>query len=194
MTKLSPFTFSVPLLPPSVNHYKQPSVRGGMYRTREVTAFIDAVCLLSGRTRMTGNFYELELTFHLGPKKRNLSSNDLDNFLKVSLDALGDKGARIIVNDGRVLDLHVHKRFVLTDRDERTDFSLEGKQLNENEVFSGRALQSAPRSYSTEGSQTDKADSPQIRHASTFPEKRRAHAGRDETGTDAGPQSLRADR
>lgn len=131
--------FSVPLLPPSVNHYRQPKRGGGWYRAAEALAFVDAVCVFSHRVMMTGNFYEVSLTFHLGPKKHKLSSNDLDNFLKVALDALAR--ARVIVNDGRVLDLYVHKRFVSTDRDERTDFQIEGRQLDEREVFSGRSLQ-----------------------------------------------------
>ena len=131
--------FSVPLLPPSVNHYKQPKRGGGWYRAADAIAFVDAVCVFSHRMMVTGNFYDVELTFHLGPKKHKLSSNDLDNFLKVALDSLAR--ARVIVNDGRVLELSVHKRFVSTDREERTDFSVEGRQLDEREVFSGRALQ-----------------------------------------------------
>jgi Holliday junction resolvase RusA-like endonuclease len=135
--------FSVPLLPPSVNHYKQPRCGGGWYRAADAIAFVDAVCVFSHRIMVTGNFYEVSLTFHLGPKKQKLSSNDLDNFLKVALDSLAR--ARVIVNDGRVLDLTVHKRFVSTDREERTDFSVEGMQLDEGEVLSGRALQASAR-------------------------------------------------
>jgi len=135
--------FSVPLLPPSVNHYKQPRRGGGWYRAADAIAFVDAVCVFSHRIMVTGNFYEISLTFHLGPKKQKLSSNDLDNFLKVALDSLAR--ARVIVNDGRVLDLSVHKRFVSTDREQRTDFSVEGMQLDEREVLSGRALQASAR-------------------------------------------------
>ena len=135
--------FSVPLLPPSVNHYKRPKAGGGWFRVADCIAFVDAVCVFSHRIMVTGNFYEISLTFHLGPKKQKLSSNDLDNFLKVALDSLAR--ARVIVNDGRVLDLSVHKRFVSTDREQRTDFSVEGMQLDEREVLSGRALQASAR-------------------------------------------------
>jgi Holliday junction resolvase RusA-like endonuclease len=135
-----------------VNHYKHPKRGGGFFRAADAISFVDAVCICSGKTPVTGNFYEIELTFHLGPKKQRLSSNDLDNFIKVALDALGR--AQVIVNDARVLDLHVHKRFVGTDRDERTDYSIGGKQLDENQVFLGRLLQSPPRPHPTEGSQT----------------------------------------
>jgi Holliday junction resolvase RusA-like endonuclease len=138
-----PFRFTVPLLPPSVNHYKKPKRGGGWYRAAESIAFIDAVCVFSGKTKVTGNFYALELFFFLGPSKRNLSSNDLDNFQKVAIDALGRAG--VIVNDGRILDLHVHKRFVSTDRDERTEYFVTGRQLDEGEVFSERELSTAAR-------------------------------------------------
>jgi Holliday junction resolvase RusA-like endonuclease len=128
-----PFHFSVPLLPPSVNHYKQPKRGGGWYRAKEAIAFVDAVCLLSHKTKVTGNFYGLELWFFLGPSKRNLSSNDVDNFQKVAIDAL--VRATVIKTDGRLLDLHVHKRFVATDREERTEYFVTGRQLDEREVF-----------------------------------------------------------
>jgi Holliday junction resolvase RusA-like endonuclease len=133
--------FSVPLLPPSVNHYKQPKRGGGWYRAAEAIAFADAVSVFSLRQMVTGNFYEVSLTFHLGPKKQKLSSNDLDNFLKVALDSIAVAG--VIVNDGRVLDLYVHKRFVATGREERTDFEVVGRQLDEGEVFRGRTLQTS---------------------------------------------------
>jgi Holliday junction resolvase RusA-like endonuclease len=130
--------FFVPLLPPSVNHYKKPKRGGGWYRSAESMAFTDAVCLFSGKTKVTGNFYALELFFFLGPSKRNLSSNDLDNFQKVAIDALGRAG--VIVNDGRILDLHVHKRFVSADRDERTEYYVTGRQIDEREIFPKRNL------------------------------------------------------
>lgn len=132
----APFRFVVPFLPPSVNHYKKPRRGGGFYRVAECGSFINAVCVFSGKTKVTGNFYGLEIWFFLGPSKRNLSSNDLDNFQKVAIDALGRAG--VIVNDGRILDLHLHKRFVATDREERTEYFVTGRQLDESEIFGGR--------------------------------------------------------
>ena len=125
--------FSVPMLPPSVNHYKQMRRGGGMYLTKQATAFADQTFLLSRGIMITGNFYEIDLTFYLGPKRQKLSSHDLDNFIKVAIDALAR--AHVITNDGRVLDLHVHKRFCSTERDERTEFSVEGKQIDERALF-----------------------------------------------------------
>lgn len=130
-------TFSVPLLPPSVNHYKQPRRSGGWYRAAEAIGFIDAVCIFSGKTLVTGATYEVDLTFYLPPSKRSLSSNDLDNFLKVSLDSLATAG--VIRNDGAILDAHIHKRFVNSEREARTTYIVTGKEPkheHESEVLS----------------------------------------------------------
>jgi len=130
----TPFRFTVPLLPPSVNHYKGVRKNGGFYRKREAVAFVDAVCVISRKTMVTGNFYTVEIFFFLGPSKRNLSSNDLDNFQKVGIDALVRAG--VIKTDGRILDLHLHKRFVATDRDQRTEYFVSGRQIDEEKLFS----------------------------------------------------------
>jgi Holliday junction resolvase RusA-like endonuclease len=132
----APFRFTVPLLPPSVNHYKGVRKNGGFYRKREAVAFVDAVCVFSRKTMVTGNFYTVEIFFFLGPSKRNLSSNDLDNFQKVGIDALVRAG--VIKTDGRILDLHLHKRFTETDREERTEYFVTGRQVDETEVLAGR--------------------------------------------------------
>jgi len=133
----APFRFTVPLLPPSVNHYKAARKNGGFYRKREAVAFVDAVCVVSRKTMVTGNFYTVEIFFFLGPSKRNLSSNDLDNFQKVGIDALVRAG--VIKTDGRILDLHLHKRFVAGDREERTEYFVTGRQLDERAIFTNHA-------------------------------------------------------
>lgn len=154
------FRFVVPLLPPSVNHYKKPRRGGGWFRVAECASFIDAVCVFSGKTKVTGNFYALEIWFFLGPGKRNLSSNDLDNFQKVAIDALVRAG--VIRTDGRILDLHLHKRFVLTDRDERTEYFVTGRELDEREVFSERELPATAGRYSAARSETAQTDPPKL--------------------------------
>lgn len=123
--------FGVPLLPPSVNHYKRPRRLGGFYRRPEALSFVEAVCIFSHKERVPGEFYQVELTFVLPRAKQGLSSNDLDNFLKVALDAIGTAG--VISNDGRVMDLRVHKRFCDADHDARTLYHITGMEPNNEE-------------------------------------------------------------
>lgn len=123
--------FGVPLLPPSVNHYKRPRRLGGFYRGPEALSFVEAVCIFSHKERVPGEFYQVELTFVLPPEKQGLNSNDLDNFLKVALDAIGRAG--VISNDGRIMDLAVHKRFCAENRDASTLYHITGIEANNEE-------------------------------------------------------------
>ncbi|MGH7486321.1 MAG: RusA family crossover junction endodeoxyribonuclease [bacterium] len=116
--------FAVPLIPPSVNHYKTPNGRGGWFRTRETTAFIEAVCVFSHKQPVPGAFYEVEVTFYL-PQNRFLAS-DADNFSKVTLDAL--KVAGVIRDDRYITDHIIHKRTVPDARDSRTEYLVRGKE------------------------------------------------------------------
>lgn len=119
--------FMVPLLPPSVNHYKKPARGGGWYRAAEAIGFVDAVCIFSQKAVVPGDWYQIELTFYLPPsKQRVLASNDADNYLKVALDALGRAG--VISNDGRIFDLIVHKRFCRTEQESRTVYHVTGME------------------------------------------------------------------
>src|SRR5262245_22148255 len=117
-------TFTVPLIPPSVNHYKKPSRRGGFYVTAEAQAYIDAVCLLSRGLKVTGDAYRIGISFYLGPPKQHLGRFDLDNFAKVAIDALVKAGC--IRNDARIFDLYLVKRFVSNAREERTTYVVKG--------------------------------------------------------------------
>jgi Holliday junction resolvase RusA-like endonuclease len=78
--------FTVPLVPPSVNHYKLPSRDGGYYLTPEATAFKDAVALLSGGQHLVAKRYAVNLAIYLGRGQRG----DIDNFPKCVLDGLKD--------------------------------------------------------------------------------------------------------
>jgi Holliday junction resolvase RusA-like endonuclease len=78
--------FTVPLVPPSVNHYKMPRKGGGYYLTPEATAFQDAVALLSGGQSLVARRYAVNLAIYLGRGQRG----DIDNFLKCVLDGLKD--------------------------------------------------------------------------------------------------------
>lgn len=119
-------TFDVPLIPPSVNHYKLPAKHGGFYVTKEAQAFIDAVCMI-GRTAakilpLPGKFYEVTLTVYVSDKK--FLRADSDNMEKCAFDGLTKAG---IITDDRYITRHYHRRVkVSTATQERTEFSVIG--------------------------------------------------------------------
>lgn len=120
--------FSVPLIPPSVNHYKRPNGRGGWFITKEAQAFTEAVCMI-GRTAapvlpIAGKFYAVTLTVWVNEKK--FLRADSDNMEKVAFDALTKAG---IIRDDRYITRHQHNRFpVATAAEERTEYTVCGRE------------------------------------------------------------------
>lgn len=121
-------TFTVPLIPPSVNHYKRPRLMGdltrGFYVTKEAQAFIDAVCMLSGRQLVPGRYYQVSIQFHIPAAEFHRC--DVDNFSKVSCDALTTAG--LISDDRYISDLHLVKRPVTEPQDARTVYQILGRE------------------------------------------------------------------
>ena len=98
-------SFTVPLVPPSVNHYKKPRGRGyGYYVTEEAKAFKQAVALFAKRRKVEAKYYELEAHIYLGHGQRG----DGDNFWKVVADGLVEAG--VIRSDAAVTDWILRKR------------------------------------------------------------------------------------
>jgi Holliday junction resolvase RusA-like endonuclease len=111
-------SFTVPFVPPSVNHYKKPVVyrkRGRIFKsftlTEEAKAYKRAVAAFAqGRTLVPNDpkerklaKYELWARIYLGPRQRG----DGDNFNKVLGDGLQDAG--VILNDNAIKRWHVEK-------------------------------------------------------------------------------------
>jgi Holliday junction resolvase RusA-like endonuclease len=113
--------FSVPLLPPSVNHYK---VRR-FYNSPEAQAFIEAVCIFSRKQRVEGPRYQVEIAYDLAPGR--LLKSDLDNFSKVALDAL--TAANVIADDRYIVTLRLSKRTAASERDTSTTYKVTGFAL-----------------------------------------------------------------
>lgn len=87
---------SIPLIPPSVNHYKLPKRGGkGFYVSKEAKAFQAAVASLTTGS-IKKDWYYITITIFLGFNQKG----DADNFNKVILDGLVK--ARIITTDARV--------------------------------------------------------------------------------------------
>jgi crossover junction endodeoxyribonuclease RusA len=91
-----PIAFTVPLVPPSVNHYVKHTRDGRHYVTNEAKSFKSAVRLFSRGRVVTAKKYEVEFTVYLGFKQRG----DTDNFAKMVLDSLKDAG--VIHSDAAV--------------------------------------------------------------------------------------------
>lgn len=98
---------TVPLTPPSVNHYKSPYVRHGhiaWYVSKEAKDFKGYIAQFSRRQRVRGKAYKLEVWIYLGYKERG----DGDNFFKVVADGLVD--AEVIDSDAKIVNWHLYKR------------------------------------------------------------------------------------
>ena len=96
--------FTVPGIPPSVNHYIQHTRSGHHYKTDEAKAFEAKVALAAGALR--GRKVEaetVEILVVLGPKRKG----DVDNFAKVVLDSMVRCG--VIRSDASVIKLIVRK-------------------------------------------------------------------------------------
>ena len=111
----------VPLIPPSVNHYK---VRR-FYNSKEAKAYIDAVCIFGRGQKVAGDFFEIEIDLWIVPA--NFLARDLDNFLKVAIDALVTAG--VIPNDRFVREIRARKVALASGgaiRDEQTIYRIRG--------------------------------------------------------------------
>jgi crossover junction endodeoxyribonuclease RusA len=97
-------TITVPLTPPSVNHYAKHTRSGRHYVTAEAHSYLSAVGLFSRNQRVRGKAYKVELWIYLG-KRQKL---DLDNASKCPLDGLVKAG--VIDTDAKIVNLHLYKR------------------------------------------------------------------------------------
>jgi len=104
----------IPIIPPSVNHYKKPYAnrfgadngKGKIcwYRTAAADTFMDLVAIHARGQQIHLEAYYIEVWLNLGPKERM----DVDNCGKVILDSLVKAG--VIHSDAAVTDLALHKR------------------------------------------------------------------------------------
>lgn len=121
--------FEIPLIPPSVNHYKQPGrIRGTWYITKEAQAFIDAVCMIGRNAArvlpIIGKFYYVEVTVYVSEKK--FLRGDSDNMEKVLFDALTKAG---LIKDDRYITRHTNNRVpVALAQEERTVYRIYGRE------------------------------------------------------------------
>jgi Holliday junction resolvase RusA-like endonuclease len=95
--------FTVPLVPPSVNHYVKHTRKGRHYVSGEGKAFKDAVAIFGRGESLQAESYEVRLSIYLGKRGKG----DVDNFAKCCLDGLVEGG--IIRSDAAVDKLTIEK-------------------------------------------------------------------------------------
>lgn len=81
--------FSVPLIPPSVNHYVKHTRSGKHYVTAEARAFKQAVAIFASGRSISAKEYSLEIRVFFGKGQKG----DGDNLFKVPADGLKECGA-----------------------------------------------------------------------------------------------------
>lgn len=95
--------FTVPAVPPSVNHYVKHTRTGRHYVTGEGTAFKEWVGTASRGMQIRWESYGVMIHIFLGAGQKG----DIDNFPKCVLDGLKDYG--VIDSDARVTRLVLEK-------------------------------------------------------------------------------------
>lgn len=112
----------VPLIPPSVNHYKMRTRRGVTFVTADAKAFKAAVCYCSLRntTDPFKTFADCDLEVEVIVYQGKGNKGDVDNYAKCVLDGLVEAG--VIRSDAAITDLTLRKR---RDRDNpRTEINI----------------------------------------------------------------------
>ena len=121
------WSVTVPMIPPSVNHYIQ-HARGGHFTTKKAKSFQDALGVFINQkgTWVTGETFHVWIDVTLGPKERM----DVDNAAKCCLDVLAacfvmrDEKGRIL-SDDRVTHLEVKKYTQSRDQGPLTKITVE---------------------------------------------------------------------
>jgi Holliday junction resolvase RusA-like endonuclease len=96
-------TITVPLIPPSVNHYKMRTRKGVTFVSQEARAFKSAIAVLARGQRADGKFFRVHIGVFLGKGGKG----DVDNFAKCCLDGLVE--ARVIHSDAAITSLTIEK-------------------------------------------------------------------------------------
>lgn len=100
---MSEISFTVPLVPPSVNHYVKHTRSGRHYVTQEAKAFKAAVIIFAARKAVVAKRYAVVCSIYLGKGGRG----DVDNFGKCVLDSL--VSAKVIHSDAAVASFMLEK-------------------------------------------------------------------------------------
>jgi len=110
-------TFTVPIIPPSVNHYKVRFRNGNTVVTAEAIAFKHAIAVYVRGMAISAKKFSVRIEVVLPKGARG----DVDNFPKLCLDGLADAGVFMNRKGKRVSDAYVRHLVVDLDSDSRPD-------------------------------------------------------------------------
>lgn len=110
-------TFTVPLVPPSVNHYVKHTRTGRSYVTAEAMEFKIAIAVYANHSSVRAKTFSVSIAVVLPKRARG----DVDNFPKLCLDGLADAGVFLNRKGKRVSDAYVRHLVVDLDTASRPD-------------------------------------------------------------------------
>lgn len=96
-------SFTVPLVPPSVNHYKMRTRKGVTFVSKEAKEFKRQVGICARGQSVSAEKYQVTIRIYLGHKGKG----DIDNFLKCALDGIAEAG--VIHSDAAITHLIAEK-------------------------------------------------------------------------------------
>lgn len=94
---------TIPLIPPSVNHYKMRTRKGITFVSKEAKAFKEAVAICARGRSVRAESYRVHISIFLGKGGKG----DVDNFAKCCLDGIADAG--VIHSDAAITKLTIEK-------------------------------------------------------------------------------------
>lgn len=100
-------SLTIPLEPPSGNHYKSYRVIGkfvSWYLTKEAKGWHSAVAVIANGRGVSGKAHHIAYTVYQGAGSRG----DVDNYAKVILDALVKAG--VLKTDASVIEMNARKQ------------------------------------------------------------------------------------
>lgn len=109
--------FTVPLVPPDLNHYVRHTRAGRHYVTKEALAFKAELATCARGEFIQANSFAVRILIVLGKGQRG----DVDGFQKLVLDGLADAGVFRGPKGNRLSDAYVDDLHCKRDRKERPD-------------------------------------------------------------------------
>lgn len=107
---------TIPMLPPTVNHYVSHKANGAHVKSPAAKAWERDFPLFSRGAYVVGNRFQIEITYTFGPHNRG----DIDNFNKLVLDCCAKSGMMRNAKMAELSDAWI-KRMVINIRDSAED-------------------------------------------------------------------------